>query len=166
MKNKIVIAFFVIGIGLSLPGGIIAGNSILDVITYSIISSIILAGWVFGLLTFLETKVPEFTDFLVDINERMYDLADSIKEGFYVHPLFRGSWSIKNVLPVMVSNLSYKNFTVNKGDQAMITWWEMINNSDTSASETAKDLLEYCKLDTFAMVEIWKQLKIIAVSSK
>lgn len=109
---------------------------------------------------------PEFDVFLMDINERMYDLADSIKEGFYVHPLFRGSWSIKNVLPVMAPNLSYKNLTVNKGDQAMITWWEMINNSNTSANETAKDLLEYCNLDTLAMVEIWKQLKIISVSSK
>lgn len=104
---------------------------------------------------------PEFADFLTDINERMYDLADSIKEGFYVHPLFRGSWSIKNVLPVMVPNLSYKNLIVNKGDQAMITWWEMINNSDTSANETAKDLLEYCKLDTLAMVEIYKKLILI-----
>jgi hypothetical protein len=68
VKLKIVIAFFVIGIGLSLPGGIIAGNSIYNVITYSIISSIVLAGLVFGLLTFLETKVPEFTDFLNNVN--------------------------------------------------------------------------------------------------
>lgn len=102
---------------------------------------------------------PEFSDFLMDINERMYDLADSVKEGFYVHPLFRGSWSIKNVLPVILPNLSYKNLTVNKGDQAMITWWEMINNTDTTASETAKDLLDYCKLDTLAMVEIYKKFK-------
>ncbi len=68
MKLKIVIAFFVIGIGLSLPGGIIAGNSIYNIITYSIISSIVLAGLVFSLLTFLETKVPEFTDFLNNVN--------------------------------------------------------------------------------------------------
>lgn len=100
---------------------------------------------------------PEFSDFLININERMYDLADPVKEGFYVHPLFRGSWSIKNVLPVMVPNLSYKNLTVNKGDQAMIAWWNMITNVGTSADETAKDLLEYCKLDTLAMVEIYKR---------
>ncbi len=100
---------------------------------------------------------PEFSDFLLDINERMYDLADPIKEGFYVHPLFRGIWSIKNVLPVMVPNLSYKNLTVNKGDQAMITWWNMITNAGTSADETAKDLLDYCELDTLAMVEIYRK---------
>jgi len=68
VKIKIVIAFFVIGIGLSFPGGIIAGNSIYNVITYSIISSTVLAGLVFGLLNFLETKVPEFTDFLNNVS--------------------------------------------------------------------------------------------------
>jgi hypothetical protein len=64
MKNKIVIAFFVIGMGLSLPGGFLVGNPILNILTYSVISSLILAGLVFGLLTFLESKVPEFVDFL------------------------------------------------------------------------------------------------------
>jgi hypothetical protein len=64
LKNKIVVAFFVIGMGLSLPGGFLVGNPILNILTYSIISSLILAGLVFGLLTFLESKVPEFVDFL------------------------------------------------------------------------------------------------------
>lgn len=104
---------------------------------------------------------PEFAEFLADLNERMYDLADCIKEGFYVHPQFRGSWSIKNVLPVMVPNLSYKKLAVNKGDQAMISWWTMIQNADAlaDADKTAQDLLEYCKLDTLAMVEVWGKLK-------
>lgn len=100
---------------------------------------------------------PDFADFLMDINERMYDLADPVKEGFYVHPQFRGSWSIKNVLPVMVPNLSYKGLTVNKGDQAMITWWNLINDLDPKSEKTKNDLLEYCELDTLAMVEIWKK---------
>ncbi len=64
MKNKIVIAFFVIGMGLSLPGGFLAGNPISYILIYSLVSSMILAGLVFGLLTFLETKVPEFMEFL------------------------------------------------------------------------------------------------------
>lgn len=81
MKIKIVIAFFVIGIGLSLPGGIIAGNSILNVITYSIISSLILAGLVFGLLTFLETKVPEFTDFLNNVSTGNFPEAENLEGG-------------------------------------------------------------------------------------
>ncbi len=100
---------------------------------------------------------PEFGEFLLDINERMYDLADSIKEGFYVHPQFRGSWSIKNVLPVLVPQLSYQGLQVHKGDQAMITWWNLIHTVDSSAEASKQDLYEYCKLDTWAMVEIYRK---------
>lgn len=64
MKLKIVIAFFVIGMGLSLIGGVIAGNPILAILVFSLLSSIILAALVFGLLTFLDMKVPEFSEFL------------------------------------------------------------------------------------------------------
>lgn len=99
---------------------------------------------------------PEYKDFLEDVNKRMIDLADFINKEMYIHPDFLGSWSIKNVLPVMVPDLSYKKLKVNKGDQAMLVWWEMVNSKDKSE---AKNLLEYCSLDTLAMVKIWESLK-------
>lgn len=99
---------------------------------------------------------PEHSDFLKSVNKRMIDLADFINKEMYIHPDFLGSWSIKNVLPVMVPELSYKKLKVNKGDQAMLTWWEMVNSKEKSE---AKDLLKYCGLDTLAMVKIWERLK-------
>ncbi len=99
---------------------------------------------------------PDKAEFLKSVNSRMVDLADFINKEMYIHPDFLGSWSIKNVLPVMVPELSYKKLRVNKGDQAMLTWWEMVNSNDKKSS---KDLLEYCKLDTLAMVKIWERLK-------
>jgi len=99
---------------------------------------------------------PDKAEFLKSVNNRMIDLADFINKEMYIHPEFLGSWSIKNVLPVMVPDLSYKKLRVNKGDQAMLTWWEMVNSNDKKSS---KDLLEYCKLDTLAMVKIWERLR-------
>ncbi len=99
---------------------------------------------------------PEYKEFLDDVNSRMIDLADFINKELYIHPDFLGSWSIKNVLPVMVPDLSYKKLAVNKGDQAMLVWWELIHTTDKSK---AKELLEYCGLDTLAMVKIWEKLK-------
>jgi len=102
---------------------------------------------------------PEYKDFLLDLNNRMFDLMEIVLKGYYLHPDFRGSWSIKNVLPVMVPELSYKELAINKGDQAMTKWWDMINNANQKENEkTAEALLEYCGLDTLAMVEIWKKL--------
>lgn len=98
---------------------------------------------------------PDKAEFLKSVNSRMIDLADFINKEMYIHPEFLGSWSIKNVLPAMVPELTYKKLKVNKGDQAMLTWWEMVNSKD---KKEANDLLEYCKLDTLAMVKIWDRL--------
>jgi len=108
-----------------------------------------------GRNTDMQTLYPEHKEFLESINSRMIDLADFINKEMYIHPDFLGSWSIKNVLPVMVPDLSYKKLRVNKGDAAMLAWWEMVNSENTSV---AKDLLEYCGLDTLAMVRIWEKL--------
>lgn len=99
---------------------------------------------------------PDYKEFLENVNSRMIDLADFINKELYIHPDFLGSWSIKNVLPVMVPDLSYKKLKVNKGDQAMLAWWELLHSEDKSKSE---NLLEYCGLDTLAMVKIWERLK-------
>jgi len=103
---------------------------------------------------------PEYAAFLEDLNERIYDLGDFINFGFYLHPKFKGSWSIKNVLPVMVPELSYDEMEIGKGDLAMMAWWELINDrlSTDDAEKTKTALLEYCKLDTWAMVKIWEKL--------
>ena len=53
-------------------------------------------------------------------------------------------------------NSWFKKLKINKGDQAMLTWWEMVNREEKSE---AKDLLKYCGLDTLAMVKIWERLR-------
>ncbi len=103
---------------------------------------------------------PEYKDFLLDINNRMFDLMEVVSKGYYLNPEFRGSWSIKNVLPVMVPELSYKDLPINKGDMAMIAWWEMVHSTEpTTKQKTIESLLKYCGLDTLAMVKIWEKLK-------
>ena len=103
---------------------------------------------------------PESAAFHEDLNDRIYDLGDFINFGFYLHPKFKGSWSIKNVLPVMVPELSYDEMEIGKGDQAMMAWWELINDKlpIEEAEKTKMALLRYCELDTLAMVRIWKKL--------
>jgi hypothetical protein len=104
---------------------------------------------------------PEYADFLLDLNERIYDLADFVKNGWYLHPRFKGSWSLKNVLPVMVPELSYADMQIGAGDQAMVAWWEMVdgNMPAVKVEKTKKALLKYCELDTWAMVEIWDKFR-------
>ncbi len=103
---------------------------------------------------------PEFAPFLERLNDRIYDLGDIVSQGHYVHPDFRGSWSIKNVLPVMVPELSYEGMSIGKGDQASMAWWKMTIEGvqQLEREQLTEALRRYCELDTRAMVEIYRKL--------
>ncbi|MCK5286150.1 MAG: DUF2779 domain-containing protein [Candidatus Pacebacteria bacterium] len=99
---------------------------------------------------------PEYAEFFKDINNRVYDLMKIFKKD-YLMPEFKGSASIKKVLPVLVPELSYKSLNVQDGTMAMSAWEEMLNTNDKEKIiQLRKDLLTYCELDTKAMVEIFK----------
>ena len=53
----------------------------------------------------------------------------------------------------------YKELSIHGGAQASDAWWKMVSSTDASEREMiAKDLKEYCGLDTYAMYAIWKHL--------
>ncbi|MBI9045406.1 MAG: DUF2779 domain-containing protein [Anaerolineaceae bacterium] len=103
---------------------------------------------------------PEHADFLSHMNERIYDLGEFISNGYYLHPGFKGSWSIKNVLPVMIPELSYHGMEIGKGDQAMMAWWNLVTDKIPidEIDQTKRSLLKYCEMDTLAMVRIFLAL--------
>jgi len=105
---------------------------------------------------------PDYSDFLTDLNERMADLEDVFKAD-YVDAHFDGSTSIKKVLPFICPDLSYKELDVQDGASAMDAWHKMVKAETEKSDRIASALLGYCKLDTFAMVEIYRFLiKLIA----
>ncbi len=104
--------------------------------------------------------LPEFARYLSYMNEHMYDLMNIFKED-YVDYRCHGSSSIKKVLPVLCPQFSYSELEVQDGTMALDTWGRMVSdpNFNEDIEQTRKNLLEYCKLDTLAMVEIYKVLK-------
>ncbi len=103
---------------------------------------------------------PEYFDFLEEINSRIYDLGDIFSKQMYVDPKFKGNWSIKKVLPVLVPSLSYKEMEISNGTEAMVGWETLVykNISEEEKNTLYKNMLRYCELDTFAMIEIYKYL--------
>ena len=104
---------------------------------------------------------PEYADMLLGINARMYDLMKIFSQGYYVHPDFHGSASIKAVLPVLVGELSYESLAIPAGDEAMTAWAEMMRGvlTEDMVAQTKQSLLDYCELDTWAMVRNWQVLE-------
>ncbi len=106
-------------------------------------------------------RVPEAAGFIEDINSRVYDLMDIFTKQHYVHKDFKGSTSIKKVLPVLAPELSYKELAIQEGGTAASSWLKLIGDDlpATDKSRLKKDMLAYCKLDTFAMVRILEELE-------
>jgi hypothetical protein len=104
---------------------------------------------------------PEYAGFLSNINDRIFDLMKIFSDGHYVDPAFRGSNSIKSVLPVLVPNLLYTDLAIQTGTEAPVNWNNMISKELEPAEQNVieENLLEYCKLDTLAMVRIYEYLK-------
>ena len=107
---------------------------------------------------------PEYAEYLNTMSLGMYDLEEIFKK-YYMDYRFHGSSSIKKVLPVICPELTYTNLDVQNGTMALDTWGRMVLNPNSSDDvvETRKNLLEYCKLDTLAMVELYKKIKNILV---
>ncbi len=108
----------------------------------------------------LTRRIPEAKAFLEDINARVYDLMDIFSKQFYVHKDFKGSTSIKYVLPVLAPELSYKKLEIKEGGTASQKWNEMTTGEIPQKEKVyiAENLKKYCELDTFAMYAIWKHL--------
>ena len=111
-----------------------------------------------SLLRKLAQAFPNYAFQLKSIATRLWDLEDIFKK-HYKHPAFRGSTSIKKVLPTLVPALSYKTLAVQRGDQAQAVWDEMILCADSvKKTQLVEDLRAYCQLDTLAMVAIHETL--------
>ena len=108
---------------------------------------------------------PDYSNFLTGINDRVFDLMDIFRKGYYLHPDFHGSASIKCVLPVLVEDLNYDSLSISKGDEAMLSWVRIMNESldEEEIERTKGDMLSYCELDTLAMVRILEELMQLCV---
>lgn len=109
----------------------------------------------------LGEMLPEYKDAMDALNNRVVDLMVPFKSKWYDDPRFEGSASIKQVLPVICPELSYKDLGIQEGGSAQRLWMEAVldNKRADQKDQILADLIEYCKLDTLAMVEIFRKLR-------
>lgn len=106
----------------------------------------------------LAEALPEFEDKLLKLLDRIWDLHPVVKDNYY-HPDFRGSFSIKKVLPAVVPEMSYEDLEISEGGMASISYEQALRSDDWVEREnTFRALREYCAQDTLAMVELRRVL--------
>ena len=99
----------------------------------------------------------------MSIHDNIKDLMIPFQNKDYYSPKMKGSYSIKNVLPALVPQMekAYKDLNlIHNGGEAMQVFVNLSEIEDEKQKEEyRKALLEYCKLDTLAMVKILEKLK-------
>ena len=111
-----------------------------------------------GIIQNLAEQFPKYENQLLNINKRFWDQLIIFRK-YYMDYRFQGSNGLKSILPVIVPGRDYSHLDVSDGSQAQVVWSNMITLAGSKEKETLiNQLLEYCKLDTLAMVEIHKEL--------
>lgn len=112
----------------------------------------------------LRAAFPAYDAALADVEGRLVDLLDVVQD-FVYHPGFRGSFSLKRVLPTLVPELSYAGLAVQDGGVAMAELARLLYGPPLSGADRdrlRRDLLTYCELDTVAMVRLVDRLRTMA----
>ena len=123
---------------------------------------------------------PQYRQQLENINEHMFDLLDivSTRSKFYIDLGFsekdskinnyynnklKGSYSIKKVLPLF-SDLTYSGMPVANGTEAIAAYASFKHLEGEDLIVLRRDLVEYCKQDTWAMVVVlWGLIKKVGI---
>ena len=117
------------------------------------------------------TRIKELAEWFPDLAEHLMNIHDNIKDllvpfaaGQYYLPSMGGSFSIKRVLPSLFPNdpsLDYHNLDskVQNGSDAMNIFPQIQFMSPEEQKQARTALLNYCCLDTLAMVRVWEKLK-------
>jgi len=104
--------------------------------------------------------LPEKSKAVNTVIESIRDLMIPFRDKSIYHWQFDGVYKLKVVLPVLVPELSYTNLEISDGGAASSAWLEMIQTNDEKEKTTIRNqLLEYCHLDTVAMVRILEKMK-------
>ncbi len=114
-----------------------------------------------GVISNLADMFPDLAGALRAVIERLVDLHKITKEHYY-HPEMKGSWSLKAVLPTVAPDLRYDVLDeVQDGATASLAYLELIDPKTDKArrDHLADRLLEYCNLDTLALVRLARFLQ-------
>ena len=108
----------------------------------------------------LADTFPEYQQDLKDVASRIVDLMNPFIAGYYTNPEFKGSSSLKAVLPVLVPELSYEDIAIHNGSEAFQVYEQFITGVmlEEEWGLSKKNLIQYCSTDTLGMLKIWQVL--------
>lgn len=108
----------------------------------------------------LAKKYPQYASDIQDRLQRMIDLELVFKNDWFYHAKMDGSYSMKSILPALVDSWNYDDMELSDGVNAMVAYEQLVLGEFVPDPEqTIRNLLDYCKLDTYGLYLVFKKLK-------
>lgn len=108
----------------------------------------------------LAATFPDKMRALQKLIDNRIDLMAPYRSKQIYHWQFDGSYSIKAVLPALLPEFSYDELEIGDGATAANAWLNMGTiDDDPEFERVKKNLLEYCRMDTLAMVMILEKMR-------
>jgi hypothetical protein len=102
---------------------------------------------------------PQYEEAVGNVLDRMVDLMSPFQKRHYRLPEMQGRYTIKLVLPALIPELKYDDLVIGNGGDASAAFFNLSNETqEEKITATREALLEYCGLDTLAMVKILGKL--------
>jgi hypothetical protein len=103
---------------------------------------------------------PNYKDKVEGFIENLRDMAIPFRSRDVYHWEMKGSYSLKTVLPCLLPELTYSNLEIQDGGMAMNSFQTLSETRDLEETANLRQaLLEYCRLDSLAMVKILEKLQ-------
>jgi hypothetical protein len=114
----------------------------------------------------LAGALPDLAGPLTALTPRLFDLEPVIRRHTR-HPDACGRSSIKYVLPAWCPDMSYASLGISDGQTASVRYLRIAKGlAGSDEAETVfADLIEYCGLDTLAMVRLLECMRTLAEGS-
>jgi predicted RecB family nuclease len=116
-------------------------------------------------LDLIAAGAPDHTKAVEAIKSKVRDLLPVVRNHVY-HPDFLGSFSLKSVLPALVPDLTHDALEVSEGQTATALLYRLLFLGEPAepADREAlrRSLLEYCAMDTLALVHLHERLRGLA----
>ena len=120
-----------------------------------------------GILRALGDAFPDLSERLYAIADNFRDLKEIFEKVYCYKPEMEFSYSRKKVYPALCPGKDYSELSgVKEGEEAMDEFFRLRTMDPEEREKAREGLLEYCALDTSAMIDIIKALRELAAEEQ
>jgi len=104
---------------------------------------------------------PELHDPVYGVIRRVYDFSVPFSKKFLYHPEMKGSFSIKNIAPILPFPIEYSEIRYQNGLEAMLAYEKYLRGRLKGVGGDEGlfcSLKEYCRYDTLVMVGMFRMV--------